>query len=203
MSSRRFGSPAVRLLLPVALLSFGACQSQGSKAATPSAAPGKPVEISNEYESTAKVVAVAPEVRGLTLRREDGVLAEVRVGPEVRNYDQIAVGDTVRARYKETLAAALYPPGTPPKPAQAAFVSASAPKGAKPGAGAGVAVSTRVKVLSIDLGQDLVVLALPSGELLARKIRTPQGREFVKTLKVGDVVGLDYSESVALSVEKL
>lgn len=44
-------------------------------------------------------------------------------------------------------------------------------------------------------------LSLASGELIARRIQTPQGREFVSGLKVGDIVQLDYKEAAALSIE--
>jgi hypothetical protein len=65
-----------------------------------------------------------------------------------------------------------------------------------------VAASQRVKVESIDRTNQIVVFSQASGELIARRIQTPQGRDFVKKLKPGDVVQLVYVEAVALSIEE-
>jgi len=75
--------------------------------------------------------------------------------------------------------------------------------GAKPGAGVGAGISVRAKVESIDRERDIVVCSLASGEMIARRVLTPEGRGFVKTLKIGDTVQLDYTEALALSIDKL
>ena len=67
----------------------------------------------------------------------------------------------------------------------------------------GAGISIRVRVESIDLGRDIVVFSLGSGELMARRLRTQEGRAFATSLKVGDLVQLDYTEVLALSIEKL
>jgi len=192
---------SLRPLLPLALAAALACQS-GSSQPT-SQETGKKAEITNEYTATAHVVAVAAASRTVTLRREDGAQFDVHAGESVRNFDQIAVGDVLRVRYKETLAAEKLPAGEATKPAVAAMAAGRAPVGAQPAAGVGVGVSVRVKIESIDLEKGIVTFSLASGELISRRIQTPQGREFVKSLAVGDVVQLSYAESLALSVEKL
>jgi len=85
----------------------------------------------------------------------------------------------------------------------AAVGAGRAKPGKQPGAGVGVAVSVCVKIVSIDREREIVVFSLPSGELIARPIVTPEGRKFVKGLKLGDLVRLDYTEVLALTVEKL
>ena len=198
----------LRLLLLGSLLLLGACKSEQtpSTASTtppaPSAPPARSAEISNEYTATAVVVAVAPEQRLLTLQREDGISIDVRAGEAVRNFDQIAAGDAVRVRYKETLLAELAP-GANARPAEAAAAAARAKQGAKPGAGVGLAFSLPVRIESIDRAREIVVFSPASGELLARRIVTPQGREFLRGLQVGDTVQVTYSQVLALTVEKL
>ena len=190
---------SLRPLLPLALAAALACQSGSSQ---PTSQEKGKAEISNEYTATAKVVAVTAASRTVTLRREDGAQFDVHAGEGVRNFDQIAVGDVLRVRYKETLAAEKVPESEASKAALAA-VAGRAPAGGKPAAGVGVGVSLHVKIESIDREKDIVTFSLASGELISRRIQTPQGREFVKGLAVGDVVRLDYAESLALSVEKL
>jgi len=184
------------------LLALGACRSAQSQ---PPAPPpeGRRAEISSEFTATAEVAALAPAERVVTLRREDGSLFDVQVDAGVRNFEQIAVGDTLRVRYKELLAAAKLPPGESARSAQGTVTAARTPAGAKPGAGLGLAVSVRVRIESIDLERGLVVFSLASGELIARRLQTREGREFVAELAVGDTVQLDCTQALALAVEEL
>lgn len=186
-----------------ALLMLGACQSQ--EPAQQAASPDAPTHatISNEFSATAAVVAVDAKTRVVTLRREDGSLVPVKCGEDVRNFDQIAAGDTLHVRYAEMLEATRRPAGETAEPAAAAVTAVGAEPGATPAGGVGLAISVRVKVESVDLEHDIVVFSFASGELSARRVVTPEGREFVKGLKVGDTVQLDYTEVLALAIEKV
>jgi hypothetical protein len=200
MRSTTLRSHLAPLLLPLVLLAAGACKSSDTPEPTKE---GVPTSITNEYTVSAQVVALAPSQRALSLRREDGTTIDVLVDPAVRNYDQIAVGDTLRVRYRESLSATKLPKGSTVKPAEATFAAARAEQGAKPGVGVGVTVSLRVRIESIDRERAVVVFSPASGELIARNLRTPEGRAFVEGLQVGDIVQLDYSEGLAMGVDKL
>lgn len=185
------------------LLMLGACQNK-----EPAPQPASPVApthatISNEFSATAEVATVDAKTRVVTLRREDGSLMQVKCGEAVRNFAQIAVGDTLHVRYTETLEATLLPAGETAEPATAVAASVGAEPGATPAGGVGVAISARVKIESLDLEHDIVVFSLASGELSARRVVTPEGREFAKGLKIGDTVQLDYTEVLALAIEKV
>jgi hypothetical protein len=181
-------------LLLGALLALGACQ-------TPT--PPEPTEISNVATVTAEVVTLDADARLLTLRREDGILFDVYAGDEVRNFDQIEAGDTLRVQYRERLGASLRPAEESAAPARAAIAAARAQPGSKPGAGVGLTVSVSVEIESIDLENDIVVFSLASGELVAHRLMTDEGRAFVKGLKLGDTVQLDYTQALAVSIEEL
>lgn len=200
MRSPTLRSHLAPLLVPLALLVAGACKSSDTP---PPAQEGVPTTITNEFTVSAQVVGLAPSQRAMSLRREDGTTIDVRVDEAVRNYDQIAVGDTLRVRYRESLSATKLPKGSTATPAEAAFGAARAEPGAKPGMGVGLMVSLRVRIESIDRDRGVVVFAPASGELIARKLRTPEGRSFVEGLQVGDVVQLDYAEGMAMGVDKL
>ena len=195
--------PSARLVL-CSLLALCACKT--SKDTTPGSADPDRVEkaqITNEVTAKAEVVAVNPTTRIIALRREDGTLFQVVAGPEMRNFAQIAAGDTLRVQYRETLAASVRPAGETATPVEAGAAAVRAKAGAKPGAGVGAGISVRAKVESIDRERNIVVCSLASGEMIARRILTPEGRGFVKTLKIGDTVQLDYTEALALSIDKL
>ena len=162
-----------------------------------------PVEISNEITATSDVTAVDKAKRLVTLRREDGAMFQVLAGPEVRNFDQIAAGDKLKVRFKENLKASLRPANDSGPQAGAGIVTTRAAVGATPAAGAGIGVSVKVKIESIDREHGIVVFSLPSGELVSHRIATPAGKTFVEGLKIGDKVQLDYSQAMALSIEKV
>lgn len=200
-------SPSVRLsasALLATLLLLCACKSHdgAETSAAPSAAPSR-ASITNEVTATAEVVALDAGTRTVTLRREDGSTMQVKAGADVRNFAQIAVGDTLKVKYQEKLEASLRPKGEPAQAASAVAAAARAEAGAKPGGGIGVGLSVRVRVESLDLASHIVTFSLSTGELVSRRVATPEGREFIKGLKVGDTVQLDYSETLALSIDKL
>ena len=75
--------------------------------------------------------------------------------------------------------------------------------GETPAGGAAMASRVRVKIESIDRATSIVVFSLDSGELRTVRAMRPEGRAFVASLKVGDIVQLDYTVSLALTIEKL
>jgi hypothetical protein len=206
----------IHRLAPAALLvGLAACQGTGGSttatsttattnkpAANAGAAPA-PVELTNELTATSQVTAVDKATRVVTLRREDGNLFQVLCGSDVRNFDQIAAGDTLRVKFKESLKVSLTPPGAGGPDAAAGVVAARAPVGATPAAAAGIGVSVRVKIESIDKEHGIVVFSLPSGELISHRIQTEDGHKFVEALKIGDKVQLDYHQAFALAIEKV
>ena len=58
--------------------------------------PGATASAAFDNQVTATVVGVDRAKRGLTLRSPDGQVADAYVSDAVRNFDRIAVGDTVR-----------------------------------------------------------------------------------------------------------
>lgn len=204
---RKLGPIPSNLLVSGALLGasllLGACQAK--EAAPPAAAPVTLTHatISNEVAGTCVVAAVNAKTRVVTLRRGDGELVEVKCGEEVKNFAHIAAGDTLRVQFTETLEAKLLTAGESAQPAAGVAATTSAEPGATPAGAAVVAISAIVKVESVDLAHDIVVFSLASGELTARRLATPEGKEFAKGLKVGDAVQLDYAQVLAVALEKV
>jgi hypothetical protein len=188
-------------LLAAGAMGFNACQSTSDAPDTATRAAER-VDLSNEITASAVVVAVDRAERLITLRRDDGSMFAVRAGPAVRNFDQIAAGDALRLRCQETLTATMLPGGSTAA-VEGAFVAGRAKPGEKPAAGAGLAASARVRIESVDTAHHIVVFSQDSGELRAVRAVRPEGREFIAKLRVGDVVQIDSTVSLALSVEEL
>jgi hypothetical protein len=209
---RKLGPLSSNLLIScalfAALLTLGACQSnkpaeQAASPDTTSATGPTHAMISNEFTTTSAVTAVDAKKRLVTLRREDGSLVQVKCGEDVKNFAQIGAGDTLHVQYMESLEATRRPAGETAEPATAVTTTMGAEPGSTPAGGAGVSISVTVKIESLDLEHDIVVFSLASGDLMARRLATPEGREFAKGLKIGDTVQLDYTEVVAMAIEKV
>jgi len=203
MLALRQPSVAVPAVVLGVLIGLAGCASESKSASGAVAQKQTPThaQLFNEVNATVHVVALDKATRLVTLREEDGRMVEIRAGDELRNFDQIVVGDALKVHYRQSLAATLLPPGSDPNQSQGGLVAARAEPGAKPGGSVGAHVSVRVKIISVDAAREVVVFSMSSGELVAHQIATPEGREFIKGLKVGDVVQLDYSEALALSIE--
>lgn len=164
-------------------------------------APDK-AKVTETVTATAKVVSVDKASRVVELRNEKGETMRVRCGPEVRNFDQITAGDTVRADYQKALAVALKKPEDASPDVTLDAAAGRAPVGAAPAAGVAAQVTSTVRIESVDQETHIVVFTTPGGSMQAVQVQRPEGLEFMRGLKKGDRVQITYSEAVALRVEK-
>src|SRR5258706_502711 len=98
-------------------------------------APGKGV-AANVVEITAWVQAIDKANRGVTIKGPRGRVETVTAGPEVKNFDQIKVGDSVVLRYVEALSLELTKDGTAPVARTDREAGGTAKPRDKPAAGA-------------------------------------------------------------------
>ena len=87
-----------------------ALAAQGAQAETPmevknAGVPGL-AEGMRSVKLTAVVTAVDAKARTVTLKAKDGTVETLAVGPQVKRFDEIAVGDTLAVEYEEALALA-------------------------------------------------------------------------------------------------
>ncbi len=158
--------------------------------------------ISQEIVLKSTVRAVNAETREITLERQDGTKVVLVAGPELRNFAQIDVGDTVMARYRESLSALRLKPGEAGPEPTAGMAVGVAEAGSKPGVGIAAGVAVTVTVESVDTKRHIVVFTGPTGELRSVRAQRDEGRRFISGLKPGDRVKLVYTETVALTVEE-
>lgn len=177
----------------VLALGFIGCQSAPE--------PPNSAEITNEVKAEATVRAIDRLTRQITLRREDGTQFAFVAGPEVRNFDQIEVGDTVKAHYIEMLSARKLAPDEPSTETAGEVATARAERGEQPAGVISTGVAMTVRVESVDLEQHLVAFTDPAGRLRAVRAQRDEGKAFVAGLKPGDRVELIYGEAVAITVE--
>jgi hypothetical protein len=149
-------------------------------------------------EATAKIEAIDAQNRLLSIRGPGGP-ATILAGPEVRNFDQIHVGDEVKMTYTAAIGAAITKSkATPTTTYDAAAVAA--PIGAKPAGAVGQTVSTTVQIESVDTSFDAVSFKRPDGFVRTIAVSSPEAKKFIRTLKKGDLVDVTYTEALAISV---
>jgi hypothetical protein len=164
-------------------------------------APPEPIHRESMHEVRATVVEVQKAKRLVGLKGADGKVVTVTVGPEARNFDQLAVGDTVVATYYESVSFALKAPGEVVQPGMAAVVGERTPAGERPGGAVSTMAETTVTFQSYDPATFIVTYTDEHGAAHAATVQRPDGREFASKLKQGDRVVISAQESVAVKVE--
>ena len=192
---------AALTLLPAAMLAFTSCSTEpkGEGAGFTAVHPGVPGGvIVQTYKETATVTGIDTATRKVTLVAKDGAKTTVKAGPEVVNFDQIQVGDQVKATVAEQLVMFMRKNGEPANDGEAAAV-ALAPVGAKPGVVMANTVEVTGKVEAIDLAHRKATLRFPDGTAKTFKVR--KDVDMTKG-KIGDEVVFRTTEALAISVEK-
>lgn len=148
-------------------------------------------------DMSARVTAIDRSTRTATLVDSSGKKFPVTVGPGAVNFDQIKVGDLVKAQVTEELAVALADE-SPQRDSSAGLV-ALAPRGAQPGGV--VAGSTRLNatVVGIDPANRNATLRFDDGGVKTLPVR---GDVDLGRLRVGQRVVFNVNRMVALKVEK-
>jgi Cu/Ag efflux protein CusF len=145
---------------------------------------------------SASVEAIDTASRTLTLKGPKGNVVDLPAGPEVKNFDQIKVGDFVLVRYFESLALELKK-GSGIRERSERQASETAKPGAQPAAGAARQITVVADVVAVNAKTQTLTLRGPKRTVDLR-LRDP---EQIKLVKVGDQVEATYTEAVAVSVE--
>ncbi|MEJ8852860.1 hypothetical protein [Variovorax rhizosphaerae] len=170
--------------------------------ATPDAAivgatqPGKGV-VAGVVDVTATVESVDKASRHLTIKGPKGNVSSLAVGPDVRNFDQIKVGDRIRVRYAQALTLTLIKDGKQMRSRTETVDGGAAPAGERPAGVVGQKVEVTADVIGVNRKSGMVTLKGPEHEVDMR-VRDP---DQLKLIKVGDQVHAVYTEAVALLVE--
>lgn len=167
-----------------------------SGATSTKTAPGKGT-TTNVARITASVEAVDAAARTVTLKGPRGNVVVLPVGPEVKNFDRIKVGDFVVVRYLQALTLELKKGGKELRQRTEREESAAAQPGERPAAGAARKITVVADVIAVDPKKMTVTLRGPK-RTVELKVRDP---EQIKLVKVGDQVEATYTEAVAISVE--
>ena len=149
--------------------------------------------------STATVDAIDAATRMVTLKFADGTTQAYKAGPEVRNFDQVSVGDQVKTTYVESVALFVRKSNEKPFAGEAQTVQL-APKGAKPGVIVTNTAEITATAEAIDYAKRTVTLKGPRGNSVTYAV--DESVTNFKNVKVGDELVLRVTEATAIVVEK-
>jgi hypothetical protein len=157
------------------------------------------VVFTEEVETVVTVRGVHHINRTVTVEDPDGERVTIKLPDESQNLYQIQPGDKFKVRFAQAVAVGLLGPGEEPS-AGVGEAMKLAPKGATPGGVMVRVVQVSGKIEAIDYSQRIILVRGPAGNL----------REFVVSdmvqrfdeLMVGDVVGLQVTEALAMEMIK-
>jgi Cu/Ag efflux protein CusF len=187
---RLIASTAVALLTALSLPA--SAQTGGVSVAT---APGKGA-IAETVKLEATITAIDKATRAVTLKNDKGEEMTVTAGPEVKNFNQMKVGDVVSVEYLRALALELKKGGGLIVQRTEQAGGAAAKPGEKPAGAVGRQVKVVADVIGLDPGTQTVTLKGPQ-RTVELKIADP---EQFKRIAKGDQVEATFTEAVAIAV---
>lgn len=162
--------------------------------------PPAPIAREEKIELTASVEALDRETRMVSLRSAEGRSATVYAGPDVRNFDQISVGDQVVVTFYAAIGAEVTKPDQATTGVQHEGAMLRAAEGARPAGAVAEMLTTTVEIDSVDASMNTVTFRRPDGLVRVLAIEDPKAQAFIRELKRGDRVTVTYMEAIAVSV---
>jgi Cu/Ag efflux protein CusF len=150
----------------------------------------------------ATVKSVDMKTRKVTLVSANGETMTMKAGDQVQNLAQVKPGDVVVARFYESVAFIVAPPGTKLPEDAMAVAEAKAVPGELPAGG----VATKMVVTGLVVGVNptahtLSLVDPAGGEVHTIKVKDPQYQQMMDKIKVGDTITAVISEAVVGVVE--
>ena len=186
----------IALCAAAALPAVAQTQPSAAGAAVIASAPGK-AAIGSVVTASAAVTAIDAATRTVSLKGPKGNAFDITAGHEVRNFDQIKVGDLLVVKYAEALTLELKKGGGADRSRTESTDAARTAPGAAPGATAGRQVTVVADVTAVDAKTQTITLRGPQRTV---DLRVPDKKQF-EGVKVGDQVEARYTEAVAVSMQ--
>jgi hypothetical protein len=159
--------------------------------------PGR-AAIVRAAEISAQVVAIDKATRTVTLKGPQGNSVDIVAGDEVKNFDQIKLGDFVVARYAQALTLELRKTKVKAGEPTVTEAAARAKPGERPAGAVGREIHAIAEVIGVDPKKSTITLKGPRGNVVTLDVQNP---DQFKVVKKGDQVEVTYTEALALSVE--
>jgi hypothetical protein len=178
--------PAITLPLVLALLPAGAW-AQVSKSLT-----------GETQTASATVEAIERVTRQVTLKNEDGRYEVLYVPTDVKRFDTLKVGDTVKIRYYENVV--LVPHVAGQKPVDTSAASLTTSTSVKPGGTAARQRTITATITAIDSAAPSITFTGPNGWAYSSRV---EDKKALAKVKVGDQFDITWTTALLVAVEDL
>ncbi len=155
------------------------------------------VKKAESVTATATIQAIDKANRLVTLKDEKGAEDTMQVGPAMKRFDELKVGDKVKVTYYESLVLQVRKAGDPAKPA-GDDVKLTKGTGASPAATLSRQQTTSVDVMAIDQKLPSITVKTADGRTVTRKV---EDRKNLEGVKVGDKIDITYTQAALMSIE--
>jgi hypothetical protein len=157
------------------------------------------ISKSASASTTATIQAIDSTMRTITLRDDKGQEDTFTLGPEVKRFDELKVGDTVKFTYYESIVLQVRKPGDVDKGAMTSEVGVNPSKGATPGGTLSAQDRMTVTIKAIDPVVPSLTVTTPAGRVVTRKVDDPKN---IEGLKPGDQITITYTRALVTSIER-
>lgn len=186
------------------ILALAAVLATGLLSACSAATPvGAQTSVAQSAELTAKVVSVDHANRHMTLRGTAGNEVTLAVSPEVRNFGQVMVGDTVRFTYQARIDFLVTGTAVPVTGVEVTVGGARAATGQMPSGILGTQTRLTLQVISVDPATHTVTFRRPDGSIGSITVENPKNFAFADGLRPGTNVMVTVTEAVAASIDRV
>ena len=191
-----------KLIIPIATTLFAIpclalAQNAPQGATIVAKGPGE-VAAADAIQIQGKVKSIDKQNRSVVVVGPQGKEVALALGPQVRNFDQIKVGDLVTLTYAQAVALELHKSvngGKLGQPIVAEEAVRAAP-GAKPAGAVERTVTLTANVTKVDQKSQMVTLKGPN-RTVELKVKDPA---MLQKIKVGDQVDATFTEAMAIEV---
>jgi hypothetical protein len=176
-----------------------ALSSPAAAQTTPAQTPAAPITKLSQQKATVTITAIDAATRTLTLKNDKGEEDRFQVGPEIKRFDELKVGDKVNVTYYESLVFQVRKPGEPSSPTGTAAALSSV-KNALPTGIAATQTTMTVTVKTVDPAVPSITVTTAEGHTFTRKIGD---KKYLENVKPGDRIDITYTEAVVMAVERV
>ena len=134
--------------------------------------------------------------RAVNIKTADGKFVALDVPAGAKRFDELKVGDKVKATYNNNVMVRLKPAGE--APVDSADTASSMGKGERPGGAAATVRTMTATIADIDKSASSITFVGPNGWKYSRRVVDPT---VFNQVKVGDRVDITWNTDLTVSVE--
>jgi len=202
----RFLALSSSVMLIVAALATSGCQTTPPpaepSAPAPRALPGPMTAASAGVTLQGQITAIDTRTRAVTVTGADGGSLDFIAGADVRNFNQLKVGDKVTLDYQAAVALDLQPAGSAPVGVTRSQAGTVPIRGATPGGARSNTIEIVTEVAAVDPVANTIALRGPRGNTQIIAVEREDLRAKLPSVKRGDLLKISYTEAVALGIRR-